>query len=208
MKSIAVCVFLMISSIGMAQNKYEQGMERAFQLWDADQSVEAANLFERIAQAELDNWLPAFYVAQINILNSFNEKDEATLTDQLQKAKMFIDRAKEIEGEHPELLVLEAQMYTAWVVFDGQKYGMSYSPKIAQLYSKAQTLAPNNPRVVLGKAEWDMGSARFFGKPITPYCAEIERAIELFTSFEPESKFHPDGGAKHAEELLARTCNN
>jgi len=51
--------------------KYQQGMRKAFQLWQENKSWEAANVFERIAAAEPDNWLPPYYVAQINVINSF-----------------------------------------------------------------------------------------------------------------------------------------
>lgn len=41
---------------------------------------------------------------------------------------------------------------------------MTLSGKNAQLYAKALVIAPNNPRVFLGNAEWNMGAAKFFGK--------------------------------------------
>lgn len=45
--------------------------------------TEAANLFERIAKAESDKWLPLYYAAQINIMNSFGERNEEKLSAQL-----------------------------------------------------------------------------------------------------------------------------
>ncbi|HLW32650.1 MAG TPA: hypothetical protein VKX40_10345, partial [Aequorivita sp.] len=54
-----------------APTKYQQGMKNAFQLWQQDKPWEAANMFERIAAAEPDKWLPPYYVAQINVINSF-----------------------------------------------------------------------------------------------------------------------------------------
>ncbi|MDX1463441.1 MAG: hypothetical protein R3359_10320, partial [Marinirhabdus sp.] len=153
-----------------AQTQYETGMRKAFELWQGDKSSQAANLFERIAQAEPDNWLPAFYVAQINVIHSFSETDKSKLVPQLQKAQDYINDAKAISRDNPEILVLEAQMLTSWIVFDGQKYGMKYSGKINELYQKAALVAPDNPRVVLGKTEWEIGAAKWFGKSTTPYC--------------------------------------
>ena len=63
-------------------------------------------------------------------------------------------------------------------------------------------LAPNNPRVILSKAEWDMGSARYFGKDITPYCKDVERALELFATFKSETPFYPTMGKERAEDIL------
>ncbi len=186
--------------------KYQQGMQKAFQLWKENKSWEAANVFERIATAEPDNWLPPYYVAQINVINSFTEKDPAKLKAQLDKAQDFINDATAISKENPELLVLQAQLYTAWIVFDGQQYGMTYSAKASELYNKALALAPDNPRIILAKAEWDMGGAKYFGQPIAPYCKDIQRAIELFATFKPAGEFYPTYGEERAKQIQAESC--
>lgn len=188
------------------QTKYEQGMNKAFQLWHDDKPWDAANMFERIATAEPDNWLPPYYVAQINVINSFTEKDPAKLKAQLDKAQDFINDATALSKENPDILVLQAQWYTAWIVFDGQQYGMTYSAKVSELYNKALALAPDNPRVILSKAEWDMGSAKFFGQSLEPYCKDIQRAINLFATFKPADKFYPTYGEERAKKIQAESC--
>lgn len=186
--------------------KYQQGMQKAFKLWQEDKSWEAANMFERIATAETDKWLPPYYVAQINIINSFTEKDAAKLKAQLDKAQNFINDATAISKGNPELLVLQAQLYTAWIVFDGQQYGMTYSPKAAALYNQALAIAPENPRMILAKAEWDIGSAKYFNQTIDTYCKDLQRAIELFATFKPEGEFYPTYGEKRAKQIVAESC--
>ena len=59
--------------------------------------------------------------------------------------------------------------------------------------------------MVYGKAEWDMGSARFFGQDNSPFCGDIEKSIELFTNFKPETPFHPNWGKERAEDVL-KSC--
>ncbi|AFL81643.1 hypothetical protein Aeqsu_2183 [Aequorivita sublithincola DSM 14238] len=189
-----------------ASTKYQQGMKKAFSLWQENKSWEAANVFERIATAESDNWLPPYYVAQINVINSFSEKDKTKLTAQLGKAQDFINDATAISKENPDLLVLQAQLYTAWIVFDGQQYGMTYSAKASELYNKALALAPNNPRMILAKAEWDIGGAQYFGQSIEPYCKDIQRAIDLFATFKPEGEFYPSYGEERAKQVQAESC--
>jgi len=187
--------------------KYQQGMQKAFQLWQENKSWEAANVFERIATAEQENWLPPYYVAQINVINSFTEKDGTKLKAQLDKAQDFINDAMAISKDNPDLLVLQAQLYTAWIVYDGQQYGMTYSAKASELYNKALALAPNNPRMILAKAEWDMGGAKYFGQSIEPYCKDIQRAIDLFATFKPEGEFYPTYGEERAKQIQAESCN-
>ncbi|EAR01675.1 hypothetical protein [Maribacter sp. HTCC2170] len=202
MKKGITLMLLFVATISMAQDRYTNGMEKAFQLWGEGKNTEAANMFERISSAELDNWLPAYYAAQVNTVASFGEKDKEKLTQQLEKAQEFIDIAKAISPDNPEILVQQAMIYTAWVAFDGATYGMLYSGKVVALYQKALQLNPENPRVLFSKAEWDMGSAKFFGQDTTPFCKDIERSLELFANFKPEAPFHPNWGQDRAIEVL------
>jgi len=206
MKKLLILTILLTSAIGFSQSKYETGMQKAFDLWQADKPWEAANLFERIAQAEPEEWLPPYYVAQVNVVNSFGEKDKAKLTAQMDKAQDFINQAKTNSKENPEIKTLEALWYTVWIAFDGQQYGMKYSAKVQQLYKEALQLAPNNPRVILSKAEWDIGSATYFNQSVEPYCKDIQRAIELFATFKPEEKFYPTYGEERAKKIFETNC--
>lgn len=198
----------LLSFNAIAQTKYQKGMEKAFELWQEGKPWEAANMFERISQAETDNWLPAFYVAQINVFNSFNEKDKEKFVAQMDKARNFLNDAKGLTEHNVELLVLEAQLLTAWVVYDGQLYGMKYSPMIAQLYQQATNLDPFNPRAVLGKAQWDIGSAKFFSQPTDSFCKDIEKAIDLFAKEKPKGEFYPQGGGDYAKQALQENCGD
>lgn len=203
MKKPFLIITVLISHLGIAQDQYAKGMQKAFQLWGEGKTTEASNMFERITTAEMDNWLPYYYVASINTIASFGEKDKEKLTQQLEKAKEYIDLAKAISPDNPEIMVQEAMINTAWIAFDGATYGMTLSGKNTAIYAKALELAPENPRVVFSKAEWDMGSAKYFGQDVTPYCKDVERALELFDTFKAESDFHPNWGKERAEEVLA-----
>ncbi|WP_298338509.1 hypothetical protein [uncultured Algibacter sp.] len=202
MKKIIIIATLLVSGFINAQTNYEKGMQKAFDLWGENKPIEAANLFERIAKAETDNWLPPYYAAQINIIYSFGERDEEKLTAKLKKAQDLINDATAISKENPEILVLQALLHTAWVAYDGATYGMTLSGKVVELYTKANMLAPENPRVVYCKAEWDIGGAKYFGQDTSPFCKELERAIELFANFKPETPFYPNWGADRAKMLL------
>lgn len=206
-KVIYLLLLLTTFSVSLtAQTKYDKGMQKAFELWQNEKPWEAVNIFERIAQVETEDWLPLFYVAQINVLYSFDEKDEKKLTAQLMKAQDFLNQAKSLSKDNAEILVLQAQLHTAWIVFDGSKYGMSLSPKIAKLYDDAYKIEPDNPRVASGKVEWDMGTARWFGKDTKPFCEDLKRAVSLFESYEPKGKYYPKGGEEYARESLAKNC--
>lgn len=202
MKKVIVIAFMCLTAMTQAQDQYANGMGKAFQLWGEQKTTEASNLFERIAMAEQDNWIPHYYVAHINTISSFGEKDFEVLSKKLEKAKEFLDLAKAISENNPELMVLEALINTAWIAYDGATYGMTLSGKNFQLYEQALAMAPENPRVVLSKAEWDMGSAKYFGKDITPYCKDVEKSLELFANFSNDTPFYPSWGKDRAEVVL------
>ncbi|MDO1501048.1 hypothetical protein Q2T40_12990 [Winogradskyella maritima] len=206
-KIITLIIFQTAVTTISSQSAYEKGMQKAFDLWETNQIEESINLFERIANAEKNEWLPHYYVAYLNSSISWNEKDEAVLKAHLDKAQAHLDKAIAVSDNNAELKVMQAYLYTNWVAFDGMKYGMSLGPKISQLYQEALAIDGNNPRVIFGKAEWDMGSAKFFGKDMTPYCKDIEKSIELFANFKPETKFSPNWGAERAEQVL-QSCKS
>lgn len=203
MKKIFLFIGILFTLSATAQSQYEKGMIKAFDLWGQGKVTEAANLFERIAKAEPENWIPSYYVAYIAIINSFEIKDEATLNAKLEKAGEYLDSALLLSPDNAEILIIQALMNTSYINFDGQKYGMTMSGKNAAIFAKAIKLAPNNPRVILQKAQWDMGAARFFNQPTEPFCKDIERALELLKKEEkPAEKFGPDWGKNQAEAAL------
>lgn len=202
MKNLIIITLLVITSITQAQSNFEKGMTKAFELWQANKTDEAENMFERIAKAEPKEWLPNYYIAQINSLKSWTEKDATILKAQLDKAQEHLDLAMTKSENNAELLVMQAHVLTNWVAFDGMTYGMKYGAKIAELYEKASVIDPSNPRVAFGKAEWGMGSAKYFGQDTAPYCKEIEASLELFDTFKPESNLHPNWGKQRAEAVV------
>ena len=199
---IITTIFLFVSSLVSAQSQYETGMKKAFTLWGEDKPAEASAIFERIAAVEKDNWLPQYYVALVNTTEAFKTKDREKIAALLTKAQTAQDNAVAIAADNAELLVMQATIYTAWVVFDPMTNGMKYSKKVNELYTKAQLFDPKNPRAVFGKAEYALGSAKYFGNDTKPICAEIERSVTLFANFKPEMPFGPDWGKERAEQTL------
>ncbi len=202
MRKVLFIIAIFIATGISAQSKYQKGMQKAFQHWEKGEMTQASQLFERISKAEPTNWLPAYYAATVEILGSFGMKDEAKLTAKLNKAQEFLDVAKSNSENNPEVIITQALLNLAYIAFDGQKYGMTLSGKNNMLYAKALKIAPNNPRVILGKAEWEMGAAKFFGKSTKPYCEQIKQAIALGKKEKIEIEFYPKFQVKRAEQVL------
>ena len=96
MKHLITILVILISATALGQSKYEQGMTKAFELMEQNKMDEASNLFQRIATAEKENWLPYYYVAQVEILKvwqHWEERDETMLKAQTAKAQEYINTA-------------------------------------------------------------------------------------------------------------------
>lgn len=202
-KNLMISLFL-ITGIAQAQNNYEEGMNKAFENWENNNTSEAIHLFERIAAVETNNWIPLYYAAQINILNSFMTKDEKQIHLQLGKAQDLLDSANSLSSDNPEIMILQGLLHTAWIVYDGATYGPTLAMEVSAIYARAQAIAPNNPRAALMKADWEMGSARYFGKDTQPFCKDVEYAMTLLEAEEetPQSNFYPSWGSERANEIL------
>ena len=202
MTKIIVTLVLLATSLLSAQGGYEENMGKAFALWGEGKNTEASDLFERIASVEKENWLPNYYVALVNTTTAFETKDKDVVNNLLTKSQQALDAELAKNPANAELLVMQAMIHTGWIVFDPMTNGMKLSGKVMEIYGKAEAIAPNNPRVVLSKAEFEMGSATFFGTSTQPMCDQIAKSIELFATFKPETIFSPKWGLERAEEVI------
>ena len=199
MKKIITTIALFLVLIVSAQGQFEQGMGKAFQLWGEGKNTEASALFERIAAAEKTSWLPNYYVALVNTTAAFGTKDKEKMDLLLTKAQNSLDVELIKNPNNAELLVIQEMIHTAWITFDPMTNGQKLSGTVMELYSKAQVIAPENPRAVFGKAEFEIGAAQFWGTDTKPMCAQIKKAIGLFATFKPETPFSPKWGLERAQ---------
>ena len=205
MEKVLIILALAFTNFMQSQGHYEQGMDQALLLWEENKIEESSALFERIASAEQDNWLPNYYLALVNTTSAFQVKDQKKMEEMLQKAQTALDVELLKQPDNAELLVLQAMVHTARIAADPMTNGQKLSGVVVQLYNKAEVIAPENPRVVFEKAQFQIGTARFFGNETAPICAEIEKSIKLFDNFKPESKYHPNWGKEQAVKAY-KTC--
>jgi len=200
MIKIITTVAFFICSLLSAQTQFEQGMTKAGELWKEGKTAEASAMYERIASAEKNNWLPNYYVALLNTTTSFTEKDKTKANLMLAKAQDVLDVEMIKDQNNSELYVMQALIYTAWVVQDPMTNAPKYSPKVMEAYAKAKAIDPNNPRAVFGEADYQLGGAKWTGVDTKPLCAEVDKAVELFATFKPATPFSPKWGLDRALE--------
>lgn len=200
MTKVITIITFFICSLLAAQTQFEQGMGKAMQLWKEGKTVEASAMFERIAAADQSSYLPNYYVGLINASAVFSETDRTKIELLLTKAQTALDKEIVKDQNNAELYVLQALIYTGYVVADPMANGMTYSARVMEAYAKAKAIDPNNPRAVFGEAEFQLGGAKWTGVDTKPLCAQVDKAIELFATFKPATPFSPQWGLDRAVE--------
>ncbi len=202
MTKIITLITLFVVSIVTAQTSFEQGMGTALKTWQEGKPTEAIAQFERIATVEKTNWLPNYYIALINTTQAFGEQDKTKMLSLIESAQKAQDVCNELAIDNPEVLVMQSMIHTASIVYDPMTNGQKLSGDVMYILNKAYKMAPENPRVVFQKASFEIGMAQYFGQDTKPMCAQIEKSIELFSTFKPETALHPNWGLDRAQEGL------
>lgn len=202
MTKIITFIATLICGLLTAQTSYEKEMNKALQTWKQGKPVEAVIQFEQIASVEKTNWLPNYYIALINTIRAFGERDKTKMLLLIESAQKAQDICNSLDLENPEVLVIQAMIHTANIVYDPMTNGQKLSGDVMYILNKAYKIAPENPRVVFQKASFEIGMAQYFGQDSKPMCAQIEKAIELFATFKPETALHPSWGLDRAQAEL------
>ena len=202
MTKLITIIAMFVASIVSAQTQFDQGMKKALQTWKNGNSKEALVQFEKIASVEKTNWLPNYYIALINTTQAFGEQDKTKMLSLIESAQKAQDFCNDLAMDNPEVLVMQAMIHTASIVYDPMTNGQKLSGDVMYILNKAYKIAPENPRVVFQKASFEIGMAQYFGQDTKPMCAQIEKSIELFATFKPETAFHPSWGLDKAQEAV------
>ena len=199
-KLITTVALVLATVLSANAQQFEQGMGKAFGAWKTGNATEASALFERIASVEKTNWLPNYYIAAINTFQAFGEKDKNKMKTLLETAQKAQDEINVLAPDNAEVIVMQAMIHTAWIVYDPMTNGQKLYGDVLFLYGKAEKIAPENPRVVFNKASFEKGGAEYFGGDTTAMCEKIKASINLFANFKPETPFHPTWGLERAKQ--------
>lgn len=201
MKIILLLINLILAQLLSAQD-YDQNMQKALDSWHEVNAVEASAQFEKITESTTDKWLPNYYVGLINATEAFKVQDYNQADAMLKKGQKAMDAELEKSPENPELLVVQALIYTAYLAKDPMMNGQLYYPKVSEIYAKAITIAPENPRVVMEKALFELKSAKYMGGDTVSICADLQSSKQLFDTFKSEEAFYPTWGKEQLKDAM------
>ena len=168
----------------------------------ADDFNEAANAFSRIADVSKDEYLPDYYAALTQIIESFYLTDAGKRDEIIAQAQEHIAKADALSPGNDEVEVMKGYALMAKMVVDPQSRAQQYSPMIMQSFGKARAMNPNNPRAVILMARMKYGNDQFFGKKPTEACTLAKQGKDLLDK-ETVEGFQPHWGAYSVQEILA-----
>jgi hypothetical protein len=202
-----------IALTSFSQNeKYTKAMEQLVPAVDTTQSADGlttlANSFQRIADAEKNQWLPYYYAALANVsaayVMSMGQMGMADKTDPIaDKAESLLNKAEELSKDNSEIYCVKKMIASLRLIGDPQNRYMTYGPAAEEALNKAKSLNPSNPRVTLLEAQDKLFTPEQFGGSKTEAKKLFEEALKKYETFKPETSIHPTWGLAQAKYFLS-----
>ena len=165
-----------------------------------------ANNFERIAEAEPEEWLPLYYVTYSYLNIVFADGNESEIDMVLDKAESYLEKARELSPDNDEIEVLQGWIYQGRIQADPMGRGQMYSEKASAAFGKAKNINPDNPRIYFLVGQNVLYTPEMFGGGHEAACPYFEEAAEKFDSFEPATSISPNWGKEYNFQIL-KSCS-
>lgn len=207
-----VAVFSLFFTTNYAQSKqYTKAMEKALTALQEVENVEgliaASNIFERIAGAEKEEWLPLYYQSYAHMMAAVQLMGKGELKDCMAHVKIADEKVQEalkVAPKESEIYALQAFVLQGYIWEDPQTNGAQYTPMIMQAVETAIALNPKNPRGFYIKGQQLFHMPAFIGGGPDAAKPFLEKALAKYEAFEPASSLHPSWGKEMVEQILGQ----
>lgn len=209
---LVTVLFIALTSFSQSE-KYTKAMEQLVPAVDTTMTPDGlnnlANSFQRIADAEKNQWLPYYYAALANVsaayMMSMGQMGMADKTDPIaDKAETLLNKADELSKDNSEIYCVKKMIASLRLIGDPQNRYMTFGPAAEEALATAKSLNPANPRVTLLEAQDKLFTPEQFGGSKTEAKALLEEAVKKFEAFKPESTIHPTWGLRRAQYFLTQ----
>ena len=208
-KALILLTLILVSLSAMPQDKkYQKAMLKAIkkmdQVSDPAALKESASAFEALGENNPTEWIPYYYASFALINASFEESDEDSKDQLLERAQKSIGYSMKLAPKESELHVLQAYYYTGVINVDPNIRGAEYYEDALFSLEKAAELNPDNPRGAFLQAMMTLNMPEFLGggpEAAKPLFLEAEK---LFSEFENDNPLWPSWGAEDVQAVLER----
>ncbi|MEJ7770022.1 MAG: hypothetical protein WKF89_19540 [Chitinophagaceae bacterium] len=210
-KILLVLAITASATVSFGQNeKYEKAMQSNIAMLDSAMVkgtiATLSNNFERIADAEKNQWLPYYYASYCTVMSAFTEKDKNKTDGIADKAEELIKKAEAIAGkENSEICVIKSMIASSHMMVDPQSRWQQYGPASSSNIEKAKAMDPANPRPIYLEGQSKFYTPESFGGGKAPAKELFTKALQMFDTYKPESNLHPNWGKATTQYFLAQT---
>lgn len=202
---IVILTVFFVNQIAWAQGKYESAMEKALEQLKTAQSaadmLSTSALFERIADAEKNQWLPYYYAAYANHLSGWMDS-KADKDKVAAKSKDLLSKAEALE-RNSETHCMRQMVAIQQMTVDPMARWQTYGAEATRALEAAKQADANNPRIYMLEGQTLMNTPEAFGGGKKVAKQLFEKSISLYETYKPASSFHPNWGKNEAVKLLA-----
>jgi hypothetical protein len=167
---------------------------------------QVANQFDRIANVEKGNWLPAYHAAYVKVMMAAMEQDLQKKDPYLDAAQQNLDAVETMEHDVVERLALQGFLTMIRMSVDPAR-GMELGMDCGMVVNQAYNMNDQNPRAVLMLAQFNHGSASYMGQDTSESCAMFDEVIKLLDEAESDDSdpFLPNWGRNMAS-MMQQQC--
>lgn len=206
-KILLAALVLAISTATFAQSdKFKQAMATNLNKIDSakspDDLLAVSAAFERIGDAEKNQWLPYYYAAFTQGLYAFMKNTPASNDALADKAEQLINKAEALEKNNSEIACVKSMIGSLRMIVDPANRWQTYGPAIQQELETAKSLDPTNPRPFFLQGQGLRFTPEQFGGGCATAKPVLEEALKKYESFKPASELHPNWGKGEATKML------
>ena len=202
---------LVLSSVNLVQaqsEKFKSAMKMNISSIDSSYTspqnlLSLSNSFERIGNAEKNQWLPYYYAALMQLNYGFMQKDMSGGDQYADKASSLLQKADSLMPNNSEISCLKSMIATVRMLVQPQARYMQYGPDIETNLEAAKKQDPSNPRPYYLKGENLKNTPEQFGGGCAAASESLKIAKEKFSSFKPASDLSPNWGAQRINMLIS-----
>jgi hypothetical protein len=199
--------YLMVATATAQSEKFTAAMQKNLAEMDAafanpENLLKLANNFERIANAEKNQWLPYYYAAFCQVNYGFMEKDKEKIDAIADRATTLINTADSLAPNNSEISCIKSMIASCHMMVNPMQRWQEYGAQSSENMEAAMKQDPTNPRPYYLKGQGLMYTPEQFGGGCKTAKPELQTALDKYATFKPASSISPDWGKSYAQKLF------
>ncbi|MEO6229040.1 MAG: hypothetical protein ABJB11_23900 [Ferruginibacter sp.] len=205
---LSTAMFLLSVFVFAQSERYTAAMKKNLASIDTAMANPASllslsNNFERIGNAEKNQWLPFYYAALCQVNYGFMETDKTKVDGYADKATALIQKADSLAPNNSEISCMKSMIASCHMLVDPMNRWMQYGQESSSNLAAAISQDPSNPRPHFLKGQGLKYTPEQFGGGCKTALPELQTAIQKYDAFKKESEISPDWGKELVEKLIS-----